>query len=393
MKTKHVTIAILMLLFSSFANSQQKYAVLISGVAPSWDQMQVPSGLSGTITSPHQFDEFWNDTYLMWELLTQKYGYNNENVIVLYSTGTDYMPDNTNTRYRASRYSLPKITDNPATIAKVTEVLSSLQAQLTADDFLFVWTFGHGFENGYGNGLIQLNDGLMTDNTFAGLVNPISAKKVVWMQQCFGGDFADNLTVANTYFLSAGSQGEITHPAEDICPANYKNERYYVGSTLVDTCYHGEFNFHMYSSQNGQAPNYSPYHGHPTSCPNIYYLYSNIDSNADGFIDHAESYTWLSNAEFSQETPLLNDPNNLKLYTSFQYPTLLHDNLTQANLTCRGLIGISNTATVRSGSTLTIAANSKVHLLNGGNLIVEAGANLVVESGVQFIKSFPASAN
>jgi hypothetical protein len=216
MKTKQLSLLLLLNLFSCFAMSQQKYAVLISGVAPAWDQMQVPAGLSGTIVSPHQYDEFWNDTFLMWELLTQKYGYEDENVIVIYADGSDWVdpnPDNTNTRYRASRYNFLHITDAAATTTKVTAVLTNLQNTLKADDFLFVWTFGHGFENGTGNGLIQLNDGLMSDITFAGLINPIPAKKGVWMQQCFGGDFADNISGTNTYFLSGGSQGEITHPA------------------------------------------------------------------------------------------------------------------------------------------------------------------------------------
>jgi hypothetical protein len=232
----------------------------------------------------------------------------------------------------------------------------------------------------------------MADYTFAGLVNPIPAKKVVWMQQCFGGNFADDITGANTYFLSAGSQGESTHPAEDICPANYKNERYYVGSTLVDTCNHGEFNFHMYSSQNGVAPSGSLFHGHPTSCPNIYYLFADIDINADGYIDHDETFDWLINAEATQETPLLDDPYKLSAFTSFEYPTLLHDELPQT-MDCRGLIGISNDTYVTSGSTLTILPNSIVHLLDGGNLYVDAGASLVIGDNVHFIKDIPGSYN
>ncbi len=126
--------------------------------------------------------------------------------------------------------------------------------------------------------------------------------------------------------------------------------------------------------------------------------FTNVDANSDAYKTFTELFNYVDVQDSQQQpygpdNPNASDFGNIGNYTSFEYPTLLHDNLTQTNLTCRGLIGISNTATVRSGSTLTIAANSKVHLLNGGNLIVEAGANLVIENGVQFIKSFPASAN
>jgi hypothetical protein len=59
---------LLMLLFAIIiANStfcQEKYAVLITGCKPAFGPLddQIPLVL-------HPYDEFWNDTFLMWELL------------------------------------------------------------------------------------------------------------------------------------------------------------------------------------------------------------------------------------------------------------------------------------------------------------------------------------
>ena len=386
------------IIITNVAYCQEKYAVLITGCKPKWgvldDQVSTPL---------HQFDEFWNDTYLMWELLTQKYGFNYENVNVLYFNGNDWNDpnqSNTNTRYKASLHNRPKITNYPADTNTIAQVLTNLKNQLTDKDFLFVWTFGHGSISSSGDhGLLRAYDPLnpasetmyMQDARLGYLINMISAKKVVWMAQCYGGNFYDDITAGeNCYFLSAGSPGQTTHPAEDICPYNYKNERFPNTSNPVDTCYHGEFNFHVYSSSNGFAPNYSPYHGHPTSCPNIYSLFSNTDLNSDGFIDQYESYTWLSTFLATQETPQLVDPKNISPYTSFLWPTLLHNDLSQ-NITCHGKIGISNQTRVLTGQTLTFEEGAEVHLLSGSSLTIDNGANLVIKQNVHFIKDSPTS--
>jgi hypothetical protein len=284
MRRNLITLLFVVML-ATLAHSQQKYAVLITGCKPSvgLGDNSNPNIIGSTIAN-HQYDEFWNDTYLMWELLTQKFGYANENVFVLYYNGNDWTDGNsanTNIRYKSlPSYGLQKITDFPADTNNIVQVLTNLKNELTQNDFLFVWTFGHGNYNTLTNkGLLVTYDPLnpsststyMTDTRFGQLINQIpAAKKVVWLAQCFGGDFVDNISTSNGYFLSGGLPGQPTSPAEDICPANYKNERYYVGSTLVDTCNHGEFNFHVYSSTNGFAPSYSAYHAAP-SCPNIYF--------------------------------------------------------------------------------------------------------------------------
>jgi len=145
MKIKQLSLLLLMVLFSSLMMAQQKYAVIISGVATSWNLMHLPSGLSRNITNTHQFDEFWNNTYLVWELLTQKYGYNNENIILLYGNGDDWHginPIHENEYFKAERYGLNKITDYSADSVSLSHVFNTLYKTLKSDDILLVLTIG-----------------------------------------------------------------------------------------------------------------------------------------------------------------------------------------------------------------------------------------------------------
>jgi len=129
-------------------SAQEKYAIIITGDSPG-------DGYIGQYAVPNSdYDEFWNDTYLMWEMLVTKYGFNDQNVYVLYATGLDENQINPNiaTRYTVANSGtlLPKITDYEATIEKVNNVLIGLAngsnnlPYVMEDDFLFVFTFGHG---------------------------------------------------------------------------------------------------------------------------------------------------------------------------------------------------------------------------------------------------------
>ncbi|MCK4421764.1 hypothetical protein KAW48_08200, partial [candidate division WOR-3 bacterium] len=95
----------------------------------------------------YSYNEFWNDTYLMWELLYNK-EWPDENIHVLYGDGEDY--DQLNPRYQSP---FPyDITDRPAYFADVKDVLEDLAygddsvgiEPMDSDDNLFCWTFDHG---------------------------------------------------------------------------------------------------------------------------------------------------------------------------------------------------------------------------------------------------------
>lgn len=171
-------------------SAQEKYAVLITGP---YSVVGIPPEKqwnNGEGKGPDElYYEFWNDTYLMWEMLVTKKGYSDENVFVLFADGIDFPVNNSWVNRRYKPEAGVQVTDYSAYIANVQAVFNGLRTgqngfpQITENDFLFVWTFDHGNDSG-GNSSLRLMDGTMSDDAFAALVNPIPAhKKVFWMQQ------------------------------------------------------------------------------------------------------------------------------------------------------------------------------------------------------------------
>jgi hypothetical protein len=82
-------IAILLIALTMTLLSAEKYAVLIAG---DYNPTDISSSylwqLNDSQSKP--FTEFWNDTYLMWEMLTQEKGYKPENVKVLFAIGMTF---------------------------------------------------------------------------------------------------------------------------------------------------------------------------------------------------------------------------------------------------------------------------------------------------------------
>jgi len=81
---------ILLLVLIGTSHAQKKYAVLIAGdYTP--DDIQIPETdqwNEAEDMGPYGYDEFWNDTYLMWEMLVFEKYFEDENVYVLSSEVT-----------------------------------------------------------------------------------------------------------------------------------------------------------------------------------------------------------------------------------------------------------------------------------------------------------------
>jgi hypothetical protein len=284
-----VTLAAVLLLGSSVGLAVN-YAVLIEGDAPTW------------------FDEFWNDTLLMFEILVDN-GFDPDDIFVLYNLGTDYA--SANPRYQpgsAENGHLPAtITDFAATIANVTMVFNGLASgdpvhgipQMTANDFLFVWTFDHGgFDDPNSNWThdpgeptyLCLTDGDMYATTFATLVDAITyARRVFVMQQCHSGGFIPHLSNNNTVILTAAGL-ENAHPADD----TPSTENEVVGGT---TYHHGEFNYHMMNALHWLTPTRTAVTGQDTN------------GNKSPAMD--EVFNWVQANETQVETPQYDDPGGI----------------------------------------------------------------------------------
>lgn len=296
---KLTTFLILTLLLHGAINSQEKYAVLITGEYAANPESFDNSGHYGEEKGP--MDEFWNDTFLMWELLQTK-GFSQENIFVLFADGVDHplKDDDYAARYRPPQFIT--VTDYDATIESVELVFNGLThgtsgfPKVTQDDFLFVFTFGHG--KGQSDPemaflkLFSYTEAYTPISAieFAELVSPIEAnKKVFWMQQCAGGLFgeliSEHLVGQDALFLLCDEGTKSCWPADDRL---YMGGPKVIGSEneIIDgiTYNHGEFNFHGYSVLNGETPAYgATYNDEP---------YIMADINNDGIISFTEAFVF-----------------------------------------------------------------------------------------------------
>jgi len=377
MKARYLLLTLLVLIcLTSTTYAQNKYAILITGDYAAAKKKDVPHDdlWNGGIGENFDYDEFWNDTFLMWEML-QSQGYSQENIFVLFADGNDYHPDQYASRYKTDPN--VKVTDYIANSEKLTFVLNGLKygqngfQKITNNDFLFVWVFDHGGAFGGHHGFYLL-DGLFRDEQLAALVNPIEAnKKVFWMQQCLSGGFKEELQANNVVFNAACLGNESAHRADNL---PYDDENEIIGGKVYN---HGEFNFHIYSSTNGATPTYSTTYGQGEI--NL----SDADLNADNFISTYESYKWEFDNELrDDETPVYSDTSNIGLTTSLQYPTLLFDDIL-ANKDYRGIIGISKDIHVPSGKVLKFNTKADVYLLNEAKIIVDLGGTLILSDSTK----------
>ena len=206
-------IAILLIAITVTLFSAEKYAVLIAG---DYNPTDIWSAAEWNGGSGKPYTEFWNDTYLMWELLTQEKGFKPENVIVLFAKGTDLydvVEDGTPLfdwivdRYRPIRHGITTpITNYAATEANVQAVCADLNSKMVhGDDFLFVWTMGHSS----GSSIYLLKDDLSgnepVDATrFADYFKSLNAMhKVYWLNMNYAENVSEKLEEDNALFINS----------------------------------------------------------------------------------------------------------------------------------------------------------------------------------------------
>ncbi|OYT13322.1 MAG: hypothetical protein B6I19_05760 [Bacteroidetes bacterium 4572_114] len=387
---KVIGYTLIFMFFASLVYSQEKYAVLICGAPVTISSGDEQSSCYNTNTDGYyHWTEFWAEIYNTWELLIKPVnlggkGFKNDNVYVLYADGTDFsiyaaswIADKYNPQVSYPLIIPPpagQITNYAATAQNVEMVFDGLAfgqgefPQLTEDDFLFVWTFGHGISGPpeqYNSYILLYPGGEYSDEDFAEKVNQISCnKKVFWLLQCHSGGFIDSLEGNNTIINTSVPYGVIANVADDL-PV-FENE-------IIDTVYHHtEVYFHLYSSENQATPDgRTIYNNQPLS---------EADKNNDNIISFWENKLWAEDHESVGDNPQFSDLGNLGLNTSLQYPTLLYKDIIGLNLQVshRGIVGISKTIHVTPGHELSFLDNANVHLLNDSKLIVDAGATLVI---------------
>ncbi len=106
--------------------SQERYAVIITGESAGSDANESGSWISNSDKTT--WDEFWNDTYLIWETLVIDFEYNDDNVFVIYADGEDYSFQGQNIRYKAANHvGYTQITDYAATKNNIDLIFQGLE--------------------------------------------------------------------------------------------------------------------------------------------------------------------------------------------------------------------------------------------------------------------------
>ncbi len=254
--------AIMIAISAGFA--QQKHALIIGGNYEPGSEIPIGDRWNnGDDMGPDGYDEFWNDTYLMWELLYDGgLGYDNGNIDVLFADGVDYAPDGQHDRYKSlPNYPIiPSITDGAATKANVMAVLDGL-ANMQEEDYLFIWIMSNGGKTDpadnewsyvylWGYDPANPNEGRMYDYELKAKLDLIPAhKKVVVVQAPHSGGFAAALADESTIiFTSSPTSG----PAIRADDSPFQENETWGGTEY----HHGEFGFHFYSPLNGEDLGY-----------------------------------------------------------------------------------------------------------------------------------------
>lgn len=251
--------SILMMAMSCQMFAGEKYGVIICGDLAG-DAEGNPTGYGG-------MSYFWNDTYMVWEMLI-KQGFDNDNIFVFYGddSDTNVGTDGIDWEYSTDRYNIMSdenaslrqqvgnitdITDLPATKQEIEYFITQLlPSMVSSDDFLFVATISHGawgttedpiaahttpeLENqeSYPSYFVvrppttgyYLIDGygpfdIIQDFTFAGWFENVAVNKTVyWMEQCHGGGFKNELSDSkdNVFFISASRWNEMAFGVDKI---------------------------------------------------------------------------------------------------------------------------------------------------------------------------------
>jgi hypothetical protein len=350
-------------------HAQLRVAVLIVGdYNPTTLEYQWNDGI---LNGQDDWREFWNDAYLLWELLEfnsnlQGYGY--DYIYLYFADGDIYDQGDLDLRYQVPPNAPFLIAE--ASLENIQLLFNGLASGigyplLEDDDFLFIWTLGHGGYNINGSYMNLYDGDVLTDDMFGNLVNSTTAlKKVIFMQHGYAGGFANYLTGNNVIFYSACDENTNAYQADDF--------PYLENETLINgTYYHGEFDFHTYSPMAGKSPNgVLQYNG---------ILYSSADADINGVVSIDEIHNWEIN--WTGISSVFQDPGNIAATTSIKFPNLVFEDI-ENNTTLSGYIGIVKPIKVISGATLTIAANSEVHFEYEGDLTIEMGATLIIDDNV-----------
>ncbi|NJN64682.1 MAG: hypothetical protein HC882_07255 [Acidobacteria bacterium] len=244
--------------------------------------------IEGDVPSGSSYSEFWSDPVAMFRLLLE-FGYGENNIHVLYGEGHD------ETAF-ACEYYREQMVDMPAYKQDVRNVFTWMKdgnaskgiARVTANDFVFLFTFDHGSGNAACEAQLCLMDGCMPDTEFASYFNAIPYKhRAVDMQQCNSGGFVDNLQNVKSVVSTAANCSESAYEADEQDDCG--------GGVSVK---YGEWNYWWMSAMRGHKP-----------WPGLQLV--DADSDNDGKVSFLEAHNYALANDNRGEHPQWSDPGGI----------------------------------------------------------------------------------
>ncbi len=383
MKKAKMTLSVLaIIVMISTTFSQEKYAILITGDnnainVPSNDQWNNGQGMGD-----YGYDEFWNDTYLFWELLNEEKEYSNENIYVLYDEGVDLDFPGQDDRYNALETYGFNITDQSSTQSNVQSIFSTLAGTITKIDFLFVWVMSHGGTDAQGSYFYSYDAQKIYDTQLATWLGNIDAyKKTVFLSTPGSGGFTEELEGERTVVISSSEINESASRSDNLDPNGTplldhpENEE--IPPSSGNTYNHGEANYHLYSSLAGETPDFQ------TSYAGV--ELTEADLNDDDYISIGEARDWeVAKESIGNEGPGFSDYSVISNYTELELPTILHGTIIQ-DMLVRGDIGITKLKPhVASGASFTFdGIINIIELLEDNILYFDIGTTTIVNDNCE----------
>lgn len=381
MKKNIIVLILLSVLSIGTTKAQEKYALILVGE-------------KGVLEyTPKDYEqlfpmlEFWTDAFLMWEMFLDK-GYSPENVFVIHGDGADLIEDDINHRY-CSPYPDISVVDTSASRENYIHALEGLASgqhgypKLNEDDFLYIWTFGHGNPDSNNDSIGYLvlgqTDEAFYDYEMAQYVHALDCNKiVVSMQNCFSGRFVDDLEGENIIVSTPSHGGTGAQSADQ---KFIKNGVYYYAREK-ETRYgepwrHGEYDVHMLSALRGFSTTDSS--SYETDYGN--FDLQNADSLTDGIVTLEEAHRWNVKMNSCDDTPQWRDISNIGATTSPEYPTVINNEINGIG-TVRGITGVP--AQMQLTEDLLITGNTPITFLNNGSITVNQGVTLTINENVSF---------
>lgn len=174
--------------------------------------------ISGGVSTNSNADRFWRDTAFFYYTLVHKYGYPKSNLYVLVADGTSPAIDHLNFNYTppdSYLASTPVDFDNDgepditgeASPVNISNAFIELQARLTPQDQLLVFTTDHGAQTAGGGSwdaeICLWNGGRFRDVELKALTTNLPCTVLFVMEQCYSGGFLDDLNQSNRVIATA----------------------------------------------------------------------------------------------------------------------------------------------------------------------------------------------